>query len=530
MTPPRLLVLALISALALQIGSPLEAARADDQARAPSRPQVLEEVPATANNFGAPRSQNSALLAADPTAPRFVALANRLDAPDFGCALQVSGDGGRGWIPAKPFAKLPPGARTCYSPEIAFDSNGVLYYLFVGLAGRGNSPMGVFLTTSADRAQSFSKPRRLLGAGNYQVRMAIDPAMGDHGRIYLLWLKTGAPAPTGGLPSTPNPILTAYSDDGGKTFSRPVQVNDRARRLSVAADLAVGPDHAVHVLYYDLREDRRDYQGLEGPAWPGRWSVVSTTSSDGGRHFQPGVAVDDRVKPPGRVILIYTMPPPAVVAGRSGKMVFAAWTDARNGDWDVFLSRSTDGGRSWARPLRLNDDRAGNGRHQYLPRLSVAPNGRLDAIFLDRRDDPRNAANHTYYTYSTDGGRHFAPNIRLTSSRSDSRSGQRYFIPSARGLVDFGARVALLSRDAGALAAWTDTRNSFGTGGQDIFTGEVVLPPGGGASVRSGAAPAEDATSGLGPIALLGIAAVLLAGVGFAVIRRRGWVLRSGGK
>jgi hypothetical protein len=440
--------------------------------RAAVQPQALSEVPVTANDLRAPRAQNSPMLAADPTNSRFVVAATRRDAPDFSCGLELSGDGGRGWVPTTPVPKLPSGVEKCYSPEVAFDRDGVLYYLFVGLHGRGNTPIGVFLTSSDDRGRSFSKPQRLLGPGNYQVRMAIDTSRGNKGRLHLVWLQTNASAPTGGLPPPPNPILTAYSDDGGQSLSRPNQINDRQRPLSVAPALALGPGGAVHVLYYDLQDDRVDYQGLTGPAWSGRWSLVATSSFDGGRHFARGVLVDDQLKPPGRVMLIYTMPPPALAADRSGGL-FAAWYDARNGDWDVFLNRSPDAGRSWGKPLRLNDDRLGNGRDQYLPRLAVAPDGRVDAIFYDRRRDSKNVRNDVYYTFSRNGGQTFSPNLRLTSASSDSRSGQRYLIPSAKGLVDFGARLALLSEPSHAVAAWTDTRNASISPHQDIFATEV---------------------------------------------------------
>jgi hypothetical protein len=441
-------------------------------------PRVLPEVPVTANDLRATRAQNSPMLAVDPTNPRFVVAAIRQDAPDFSCGLELSGDGGRGWVAARPVPRLPDGVEKCYGPEVAFDREGTIYYLFVGLAGPGNNPTGVFLTTSEDRGQSFSAPRRLLGAGNYQVRMALDPTMGERGRLHLVWLRTTEGAPLGGLPAPPNPIVAAFSDDGGETFSKPVQVNDPQRELSVAPALAIGRDHAVHVVYYDLQDDRIDYQGLTGPTWPGRWSLVSTSSYDGGQRFERGVVIDDQLKPPERVMLIFTMPPPALAADPSGRL-FAAWYDARNGDWDVFVNRSEDQGRSWQRPGRLNDDRQGNGRHQYLPRLAVSPDGRVDAVFYDRRNDPKNIDNDVYYTYSTDAGQSFSQNLRLTSQSSDSRSGQRYLVPSAEGLVEFGARLGLVSDSSRALAAWTDTRNANATPYQDVFATQVLFAPDG---------------------------------------------------
>lgn len=443
----------------------------------PGRPGVGVEVPVTAMDRTREPANNSPLLVADPEEPRFVVLANRLDAPDFSCALQVSGDGGRGWAPARPVPKLPPGADKCYAPEVAFDRSGTLYYLFVGLAGRGNEPMGVFLTTSADRGRTFSAPRRVLGPMNYSVRMAIDPGRGRRGRLHLVWLKATSDPPLGGFGPPPNPIVAAYSDDGGHSFSRPIQVSDPQRQRVVAPALTLGDDGGVHVGYYDLGRDAVDYQGLEGPVWEGKWSLVVARSADGGQTFGRGVVADAAIVPPERVMLIFTMAPPALVA--RGERVCVAWTDGRQGDRDVLSRCSDNQGDSWEKPRRVNDDRVGNGVSQYLPRLAMAPDGRLDAVFYDRRRDRGNIGTDVFYTYSTDGGRDFARNVRLNGDSFDPRIGQQYAVASAQGQFEFGSRLGLLARRDGALAAWADTRNSLPLGkAQDIFSAAVYLRSG----------------------------------------------------
>lgn len=508
--PPRCRRVALVALAALVGGltlaaGPLPAARAD------GGPVARTEWPVTATDLYDRPSNNSPVLAADPTDRRFVVLANRLDAP-FNCALQASGDAGRTWVTALPVRKLPKGADTCYGPEVAFDRQGVLYYLFVGLAGGGNSPMGVFLTTSTDRARTFSPPRKVLGAERYMVRMALDPSVGSRGRLHLVWLEAGSKPPSGGLPASPNPIMASHSDDGGKTFSKPAPISDPARTRAVAPALALGPDHRVHVLYYDLGDDARDYQGLDGPTWDGSWSLVMTTSTDGGRSFGTGVVVDADIAPPERVMLIFTMPPPTLAVAPRGD-VYAGWTDARNGDWDVFVRHSGDGGKSWAKAQRVNDDALRNGRHQYLPRLAVAPDGRLDTVFYDRRGNVENRGNDTYYSFSSDLGASFARNIQLTHWGSDSMIGPQYTAVSAQGKVEFGGRLALLSERRRALAAWTDTRHTArGNPAQDIFATEVYFP---GAATPGWIRPA-------------GFAAVTGALVALG-LRARGWRRRRSG-
>lgn len=453
------------TAMALGVGMPKPAA-------ATGGPHVASEVPVTATDLIQRSSNNSPELVVDPTESRFVVIANRLDAP-FNCSLQVSGDGGRGWLTVTPVPRLPSGVDTCYGPEVAFASDGTLYYLFVGLAGPGNSPVGAFLTTSSDRGRTFRSPRKVLGPERYEVRMALDPTMGGAGRLHLVWLQAGEPASTG-LPSVPNPIMTAHSDDGGITFSSPIQISDPGRARVVAPALALGPDHSVDVIYYDLGDDVRDYMGLEGPPWTAStWSLVFTGSTDGGEHFTHGGVVDSNIVAPGRVMLIFTMPPASLDLDGSGR-IFVAWHDARNGDWDVFLRRSIDGGQTWSRPVRLNDDPVHDGRDQYLPRLSVSPSGRVDAIFYDRRGNTDNVGVDVYYTWSDDGGVTFARNIQINQLTFSSIVGPRYLVPSAQGLIEFGSRLGLVSRDTQVLAAWTDTSNTrAGVKAQDIMATEI---------------------------------------------------------
>ena len=468
----------------------------------------------SATDLRAAAASNSPVMVADPDEPRFVVVAHRLDAPDFGCALQVSGDRGESWVPANPVPRLPAGADKCYAPEVAFDADGTLYYLFVGLKDEGNRPVGVYLTTSDDRSRSFTAPRMVLGPDHFQVRMAIGRGVGGSDRIHLVWLKALSDPPLGGLTPEPHPLQAAYSDDGGRTFSEPVTISDPGRPRSVAPALVVGAGSAVHVAYYDLRDDARDYQGLEGPAWEDPWSLVMTTSTDGGATFGPAVEVDAGIVPPGRVMLIFTMPPPSLAAGGEGRL-YLSWWDSRGGDPDVFVSRSADGGRTWDAPTRLNDDPPGSGADQYLPRVSVAPDGRVDAVFLDRRNDPANLRNDVYYTFSTDGGRTFAPNLKVTSASFDSRIGQGYDIPSARGLIEPGSRLGLLSRPADVLAAWPDTRLSGPfTKQQDLYAARVILGP----------EPAEEPEDSSGALPLAGAAAggaVALVVVVLALRRRR---------
>lgn len=257
--------------------------------------EVLAEMPATGNDLRATQAHNSPQLAVDPTNEDVVALANRLDKPDFSCALQLSGDGGRQWAPVEPVPQIPEGGEKCYAPEIAFDSDGTLYYLFVALAGGGNRPVGVYLTTSEDLGRTFSEPRQLLGAGNYQVRMALDR---NAGRIHLVWLQSSGepglgacrPRPTRSWRPTPT------------TAARPSLIPSRCPRANVSGRwpplwrwAPTGRCTWSTTTYETTRATTKASRGRYGQT-PGHWFIRCHTT--GGSRSSPPWSSTTSSSPP----------------------------------------------------------------------------------------------------------------------------------------------------------------------------------------------------------------------------------------
>jgi hypothetical protein len=89
-----------------------------------------------------------------------------------------------------------------------------------------------------------------------------------------------------------------------------------------------------------------------------------------------------------------------------------------------------------------------------LPKVSVSPDGRLDVVAPDPRPDPGNIMNHVSLQSSFDAGKSFTPALRLSSRSFDSRIG----FGAKEGLPDLGSRLGLVSSDQGSLGLWTDTR------------------------------------------------------------------------
>jgi hypothetical protein len=95
--------------------------------------------------------------------------------------------------------------------------------------------------------------------------------------------------------------------------------------------------------------------------------------------------------------------------------IYINWSDQRNGenDTDIWLAKSTDGGKNWSKPIRVNDDE--KGKQQFFSWLAVDPiTGYLYVVFYDRRayDDERT---DVYLAVSKDGGLSF-DNKKISAS------------------------------------------------------------------------------------------------------------------
>src|SRR5216110_3365687 len=83
---------------------------------------------------------------------------------------------------------------------------------------------------------------------------------------------------------------------------------------------------------------------------------------------------------------------------------------------DVMFVRSTDGGVTFSAPHKINDDPVNPNKWHWFGTMSVAPNGRLDAVWYDTRNAPNNTDSQLFYSWSTDGGVTWAPNVAVSSS------------------------------------------------------------------------------------------------------------------
>ena len=198
-------------------------------------------------------------------------------------------------------------------------------------------------------------------------------------------------------PKDKSNILFSKSTDAGLTWSEAKQINEIPGDCLDGDNTTEGAVPAI------------DKEGNIYVAWSNKNKIYFDKSTDGGESWMPTDLVIDEhhggweIEIPG---LQRANGMPVTVCddsdGPHSGALYVSWVDDRNGDYDVWMSKSVDQGKSWSVAQRINNDKSG--RDQFFHWMTCDPvTGYLYTIFYDRRKTEGNAT-EVYMAVSKDGG------------------------------------------------------------------------------------------------------------------------------
>ncbi|MDQ3898220.1 MAG: glycoside hydrolase [Actinomycetota bacterium] len=454
------------------------------------QPEVDGAVQVT-SDLGSGRGHATPVLAMHPDDPQTLVLAEG-DAYTSRCMVHVSRNGGLTWSNATQPQTPPdwPGcgfAVTGALADLAFAPDGTLYYAFSAFQPTTyqqriylarSSDLGMTWTTTALPRIGPNPARREFGA-DAMPSIVVD--RDDPTLVYVAWWSNN------GIWNMPESITGAsgsiwcrlvenrglarpwlsVSHDGGATFSDPVDMAPGIGHCTTEPYLTQGKDGAILAFFGEATRTLE-----EGKAPPAH--LYFSASTDQGKtftvtpvHTQSGPA-DGRASTSTSDWL--SAPSPGVDP-KTGA-IYVTWEEMGQGTPQILFARSTDKGKTWSEPVKVNDvdPKRDWDFADQMPTLGVAPNGRIDVAWYDYRNDPtfkegdtRNGFQDVYYASSTDGGRTWSKNRPVNDRIIDRRFGSR-----RTGSI-YGP-LGLVSTDKAAYVAWDDTRNgNEQNGNQDIY-------------------------------------------------------------
>src|SRR5213080_2932463 len=138
---------------------------------------------------------------------------------------------------------------------------------------------------------------------------------------------------------------------------------------------------------------------------------------------------------------------------------------------DVMFVRSTDGGLTFSAPRRINDDLVTPSKWHWFGTLSVAPNGRIDAVWYDTRNAANNTDSQLFYSWSTDGGLTWSANVAVSNAFNPFEG-----YPNQSKIGDY---ITVVSDNTGGNVAYSATFNFNPGRGQheeDVYYVRVAPP------------------------------------------------------
>ncbi len=291
-------------------------------------------------------------------------------------------------------------------PALTVDRQGNFYICILNFGSDYYEPNALVVSKSSDGGVTWSTPVKAVDSdgSTFEDKELIEcdrTGGARDGYLYITWTRFA------------NNMYDAYimcvrSADGGITWSQPVRVSESSScQWSVPV---VGADGTLYVAWNDFYSpgiwfDKSTDGGLSFGT--DRRIVRTYTASD---YINGDVLVFSY---PAMAADVWETSP-----YRGNLYIAYMDTSTAGTDYDIYFMKSEDGGITWSTPVRVNDDPVGNGADQFHPWLFVDNQGIVHLVYYDRRDDPQNYYYNVYYTRSTDGGETWEPSRRVTSESS----------------------------------------------------------------------------------------------------------------
>ena len=250
----------------------------------------------------------------------------------------------------------------------------------------------VYSSRSTNNGSTFSANKRVDDSTGSSEQKEPAVAVSSNGTVFVAWQDNRRS-------TFDKDVYFAKSYDGGQTFTKNIRVDDATPLISwqERPSIAVTNTGSVYVAWTDDRNGPPlRIRGAYSMDWGTTFSKSEEMVPDAGNYGQSSVQLVT-----------------------SGNRIFAAFIENRSSVPHAFACYSTNGGKSFSTPVRLDDTGAGNAS-QFGVAIAPAPGGGIVAAWRDNRGGTFDI----YLTTVSWKGTITSPNIRVDDDTTGSFQGE----------------------------------------------------------------------------------------------------------
>jgi len=365
-----------------------------------------------------------------------------------------STDGGKTWGGVD--LPLPPpkgnGVDFGSDPSLAFDARGNAFYSYIVVFfGNGNGVNGssMAVAKSTDGGKTYPNVTYFSfenGSNHFNDKPMVTTDLNNN-NVYVAWDAAAGGSVGGG-------IRVGTSTDHGATFTVTRADDPSGPGRSIGAVPFVGTNGELYVAWNDyLRNTIEFNRSLDGGATWGTQHAIASKQIP----FDIGIPAEFN-----RRALVYPACDVDRSKGAHRGRLVCSWMDLTpDGTTDIVVSHSDNQGTTWSQPVSAGDH-LGILVDRFNHWLSIDPtNGVVNVAFYDTRNDTTGARFETdfYLSRSSDGGASFAPNLRVSDVSSNEHDCGGVFPCSS---INYGNQQGdyegLVAYGGVAHPIWTDSR------------------------------------------------------------------------
>lgn len=324
--------------------------------------------------------------------------------------------------------------------SIAFHRTGTAYISWINFRQSPDTSGAVFISKSTDGGLTWGKANKVIGSQDLsdcpfdRPWIAIDNSGGvNDGTIYISSM-------TAYWKGGQHHIYLRTSDDDGNTWSSIKQVDTTGYSPGALnasyGGVSIGKEGKAYIAFLSYDVSVSPYV---------RYYCLTTMNK--GNTFQRHLVGNATITGGSDFTKAWSINANPTINGHA----VLSWVDKRNGDYDILVSQTLNGGNTWSIPKRVNDDTLNNGIEQDMVWASFSPSGKFGLAWRDRRGNGTGATVpfDVYATMALDTALRFMPNVKITSVASPY-----FLVPQGNSFI------GVAMSDSFMFVNWGDYRNS----------------------------------------------------------------------